>query len=107
MPLRLLGAPGASRLLADASLVLQQMVAILPETVLVEDVVAATRGAGLLVIGLSERYREEGLGAVRSEIARRAEAPVLFVRRGTRPGALAPSSEMTRFTWSFAGRAPV
>ena len=50
----------------------------------------ATEGAGLLVIGLSERWRDEGLGPVRSEIAKAAPAPILFVRRGTRPGALAP-----------------
>ena len=48
------------------------------------------QGAGLLVVGLSERWRQEGLGPTRSEIARAAPAPVVFVRRGTRPGALAP-----------------
>ena len=45
---------------------------------------------GLLVVGLSDRWREEGLGPTRSEIAKAAPAPVLFVRRGVRPGALAP-----------------
>ena len=66
--------------------------------------VRATADAGLLVIGLSERWREEGLGSVRAEIAEKASAPILFVRRGTRPGAL--SSEevgVTRFAWSRAG----
>ncbi len=43
---------------------------------------------------------QEGLGPTRSEIARAAAAPIVFVRRGTRPGALAPSDEFTRFTWS-------
>jgi hypothetical protein len=28
---------------------------------------------------------------------------VLFVRRGSRPGALAPRSDVTRFTWSSPG----
>jgi hypothetical protein len=28
---------------------------------------------------------------------------VLFVRRGSRPGALAPSTDVTRFSWSAAG----
>ena len=55
------------------------------------------------MIGLSDRWREEGLGPTRSEIARTAPAPVLFVRRGTRPGALAPREDVTRFTWSRAG----
>ena len=49
------------------------------------------------------RWREEGLGPTRSEIARAAPAPVLFVRRGTRPGALAPREDVTRFSWSAAG----
>jgi hypothetical protein len=51
-------------------------------------------------------WRQEGLGPVRSAIARSAPAPTLFVRRGTRPGALAPRSDLTRFTWSAAAGAP-
>ncbi|MDQ3102471.1 MAG: hypothetical protein M3Q53_01355, partial [Actinomycetota bacterium] len=63
----------------------------------------ATEGAGLLVIGLSERWQSEGLGPVRSTIAKAAPAPILFVRRGTRPGALAPrTGDMTKFAWSRA-----
>ena len=54
---------------------------------------AATEGAGLLVVGLSERWRDEGLGPVRAAIAKAAPAPILFVRRGTRPGALAPRDD--------------
>jgi hypothetical protein len=65
--------------------------------------VETASGAGLLVIGLSDRWREEGLGPTRSEIAKAAPAPVLFVRRGTRPGALAPREDVTRFSWSAAG----
>ena len=44
-----------------------------------------------------------GCGSTRSEIARSAAAPILFVRRGTRTGALALSDDVTRFTWSAAG----
>ena len=44
-----------------------------------------------------------GLGPTRSEIARAAPAPALFVRRGERPGALAPREDVTRFTWSAPG----
>ena len=56
--------------------------------------------------GLSERWRDEGLGPTRSEIAKAAPAPVLFVRRGMRPGALAPREDVTRFGWSVAGVGP-
>ena len=67
-------------------------------------VVRATADAGLLVIGLSERWRTEGLGEVRSLIAGKASAPILFVRRGTRPGALSSEEAgVTRFSWSRAG----
>jgi hypothetical protein len=70
-----------------------------------EGVLAAAEGASLLVIGLSDRWRQEGLGPTRSEIAKAAPAPVLFVRRGSRPGALAPRGDVTRFTWSSPGAA--
>jgi nucleotide-binding universal stress UspA family protein len=114
-PLKLLGAESdleegrrdASRLLGNTSLVLQQLVGIPAEPVLVqpgrEGVIRAAEGAGLLVLGLSERWREEGLGPVRSDIARTAPAPTVFVRRGSRPGALAPREDLTRFTWSSFG----
>jgi Kef-type K+ transport system membrane component KefB len=118
-PLKLLGASrdgsdgttggehrDASRLIANASLVVQQLAGIPAEPVLVEpgpQVVEAARDAGLLVVGVSERWREEGLGPVRSAIAKSAAAPTLFVRRGERAGALAPKDNMTRFRWSSAG----
>jgi nucleotide-binding universal stress UspA family protein len=115
--LRLLGAAGddagrrdASRLLANASLVLQQLAGVAAEPLLIdpgrEGVVAAAEGAGLLVVGLSERWREEGLGETRAEIARNVPVPTLFVRRGTRQGALAPPDSATRFAWSTAGPPP-
>jgi K+:H+ antiporter len=112
-PLRLLGAADdhghrdASRLLANASLVLQRLAGIAAEPLLIEPgrqgVLHAAEGAGLLVIGLSERWREEGLGPVRAQIASTAPAPTLFVRRGSRQGALAPRDSLTRFTWSTVG----
>ena len=113
-PLRLLGAADGeparvTRMLADASLMIQHYAGISAEPLLVEPgreaVLEASAEAGLLVIGLSERWRQEGLGATRAEIARLAPSPVLFVRRGTRPGALAPRSDVTRFTWSSPGAA--
>jgi Kef-type K+ transport system membrane component KefB len=113
-PLKLLGAAGqtderarVTRLLGDAGLLVQQYAGIVAEPVVADPgrdaVVASAEGAGLLVIGLSDRFREEGLGPTRSEIARAAPAPVLFVRRGVRPGALAPRAEVTRFGWSAPG----
>lgn len=110
---KLIGAAGqtdegksVSRLLGDASLVVQQFGGIRTEPVVVDsgaEILAAAEGAGLLVIGLSDRWRKEGLGAARSEIAKSANVPVVFIRRGTRPGALAPRGDATRFTWSHAG----
>ncbi len=93
-----------TRLLANASLVVQQFAGIAAEPIVAErgdeGLINAAGGAGLLIIGLSERWRQEGLGRVRAEIARAAPAPILFVRRGSRPGALAPRDSMTRFNWS-------
>jgi Kef-type K+ transport system membrane component KefB len=113
-PLRLLGAAGdtdeisrVSQLLGDASLLVQQYAGVAAEPLLAEPgrdgILNAAAGASLLVIGLSERWRREGLGPTRSEIARTAPAPILFVRRGVRAGALAPREDVTRFTWSAPG----
>ena len=99
-PLRLVGAADgrkrgrdASRLLADASLIVQRTAGIVAEPFLAEPgpagVSEAAAGAALLVVGLSERWREEGLGRARGELASRPPAPTLFVRRGSparRPG---------------------
>ena len=116
-PLRLLGAAtgeagrrDASRLLGNASLVLQQLAGVAAEPLLIEPgrqgVLEAAGGTGLLVIGLSERWRDEGLGPTRAEIARSAPVPTLFVRRGTQRGALAPPDGVTRFAWSSVGPDP-
>jgi hypothetical protein len=113
-PLQMLGAAGQSeesskvtRLLGDASLLVQQYAGISAQPVVAEGgregIVEAAAASGLLVIGLSERWRDEGLGPARAEIARAAPAPVIFVRRGLRPGALAPRGDVTRFTWSSPG----
>ncbi len=111
--LRLLGtkakpAPGrrdASRLLARASLLVQQVVGIVTEPVLVPagqaGVLEAARDARLLVVGLSDRWRTEGLGQTRLAVAIGAQVPTLFVRRGLRPGGVAPNETLTRFTWTL------
>jgi hypothetical protein len=111
-PLRLLGVRGdpgqdASRLLASASLALQRSMGIVCEPVLVEKgsagIVEGAQGAAALVIGLSDRWRREGAGKARAELARTMPCPVLLVRGGLRPSGLAPAHAMTRFTWSGGG----
>jgi DNA-binding SARP family transcriptional activator len=110
-PLRLVGSVAgetrdASRLLADASLVVQRTAGVPAEPMLAEPgpdgLLAAAERSRVLVIGLSERWQREGLGVTRLTIAERAAAPVLFVRRGPRPGGLAPPQTRTHFTWSVA-----
>jgi nucleotide-binding universal stress UspA family protein len=113
-PLKLLGAAGqtdegksVTRLLADAGLLVQQATGIATEPLVVsggrDSIISAAANAGLLVLGLSDRWRKEGLGPTRSAIAKAAPAPVLFVRRGQRPGLFAPKDNVTQFKWSMAG----
>ena len=56
--------------------------------------------ASLVVVGLSSGWRSEGLGTTRTALAESGRPPVLFVRRGTRPGTLAPATDVTNFGWS-------
>jgi hypothetical protein len=97
-----LGRRDASRLLARASLLVQQVVGIVTDPMLVpagsEGVLDGARDARLLVIGLSERWRTEGIGSVRLSVAEGASAPTLFVRGSGH----APAETMTRFTWTLA-----
>ena len=99
------GRRDASRLLARASLLVQQVVGIATEPALVpagaEGVLDASQDARILVVGLSERWRSEGLGDVRAAVASRAGVPTLFVRRGVRPSGVAPRDTLTRFTWTI------
>ena len=83
-PLRLIGAAAddredgrdASRLLADASLIVQRRPASSRSRCWrapgAAAIIALAEGAGLLVVGLPERWREEGLGAVRAPARRGA-----------------------------------
>jgi hypothetical protein len=84
----------------------QKAVGVATEPLLVEAgsdaLVAATAEAGLLVLGILPRWREEGLGSVRLTVARDARPPTILVRRGVRPGGLAPRESITRFTWTLA-----
>jgi DNA-binding SARP family transcriptional activator len=100
-----LGRRDASRLLARASLLVQHVVGIVTEPVLVRTgeagVLEASRDARLLVVGLSDRWRTEGIGHTRMAVALGAQVPTLFVRRGLRPSGVAPSETLTRFTWTL------
>jgi hypothetical protein len=111
-PLRLVGAadamPGgrdASRLLADASLIVQHTAGVVAEPLLGppgrEGVAALAEEAGLLVLGLSDRWRTEGLGETRGALVASPPAPTVLVRRGLRPSGIAPQETLTRFTWSI------
>ena len=101
------GRRDASRLLANASLALQRGAGVRAETVLAghgaDGVLDAAAGAAAIVTGLSERWQREGIGAARTRIVREAPCPVLLVRRGVRPGTLAPPEALTRFSWSGGG----
>ncbi len=116
-PLRLIGAASdgrengrdASRLLADASLIVQRSAGVVAEPLLAspgrKGVMAVAEGAGLLVVGLSEAWRKDGLGRARSALVQAPPSPTVLVRRGPRPGALAPPQTRTHFGWSLTGSA--
>ena len=111
VPLRLAGPAveggrDASRLLASASLAVQRALGVAAEPLLVEAgadaLVAAAADAGVTVVGLSDRWRKDGLGPTRGALAA-SGYPTLLVRKGLRPGGLAPAENLTRFTWSLRG----
>jgi hypothetical protein len=62
-------------------------------------VIGLAASAGLLVVGLPDGWRENGIGRVRTQLAQAPPAPTVLVRRGPAPEA--PAS--TRFTWSLTG----
>jgi nucleotide-binding universal stress UspA family protein len=63
--------------------------------------VAAVEEATLVVVGVSPRWRRDGIGAVRRTLVREARPPVVLVHAGPRPGGLAPRDARTRFSWSL------
>jgi DNA-binding SARP family transcriptional activator len=115
VPLRLAGSEAvpergrrdASRLLSHGALAVQRVLGITAEPLLVapgdEGMLAASADAGIVVVGLSARWHDEGLGPARLRLATEAAAPTVLVRRGLRPGGLAPPTALTRFTWSIRG----
>jgi DNA-binding SARP family transcriptional activator len=107
--LRVIGAltehDDASRLVARVGLAIQRAVGVTVEPMLTEATVPALLTAlsgTTAVIGVSERWRSEGLGPVRRQLADAAPG-TLMIRRGLRPGLLAPPTLGTRFAWSAAG----
>jgi DNA-binding SARP family transcriptional activator len=111
LPLRVAGATvgtdggDASRLLASASLAVQRAFGVDAEPMLVEPapdaLIAATREAAIAIVGLTDRWRREGIGHARTALAASPHHPTLLVRRGLRPGGLGPRSNQTRFTWTI------
>lgn len=107
--LRVIGAlaehDDGSRLVARVGLAIQRAVGVTVEPVLTEATVPGlltALGGTTAVIGVSERWRSEGFGPFRQQLA--AAAPgTLVIRRGLRPGLLAPPTFGTRFAWSAAG----
>jgi hypothetical protein len=99
------GRRDASRLLADAALAAQRVVGVEARPVLAEPtenaLVASVERAGLVVAGISPRWRSEGVGAVRRALVRETRRPLVLVHHGPRPGALAPRDVRTRFSWSL------
>jgi nucleotide-binding universal stress UspA family protein len=99
------GQRDASRLLANASLAVQRLVGVSGEPLLVEStadaLVEAVASATLVVVGVSPRWRSEGIGSVRRALVQHARPPVVLVHGGPRPGGLAPRDTRTRFSWSL------
>ena len=111
--LRLIGSRGhgpedkdASGLLDNAAMLVRNFVGVDGEAVLAEPgregILSAVEGSSLVFIGLSERWRQEGLGETRGAIARAAPAPIVFVRAGDREG----DSSRPPTSPAWAGRGP-
>ena len=98
------GGRDSSRLLASASLAVQRALGVAAEPLLLEAspsaLADASRDAAISVVGLSDRWRKDGLGPTRSALVGTGR-PALLVRKGLRPGGLAPAENLTRFTWSI------
>ena len=99
------GRRDASRLLADASLAVQRVVGVETEPLLVEpaeeSLLVAVETATVVVVGISPRWRQHGIGSSRRALVRDGRAPILLAHGGPRPGGLAPRGSRTRFTWTL------
>lgn len=97
----------ASRLLAHAALAVQGLIGVATEPVLVEGgtdaLIDAASGASVVLLGLGETWRKQGVGELRTAAAARLDVPAVIVRRGLRPGGLSSPENLTRFNWSLGG----
>jgi DNA-binding SARP family transcriptional activator len=98
------GGGDASLSLASASLAVQRAFGVHAEPLLVEPtaeaLVVATQEAAVVIVGLTDRWRRDGIGHTRAALAASSHHPTLIVRGGLRPGGLGPRSSETRFTWT-------
>ncbi|HEX3255005.1 MAG TPA: BTAD domain-containing putative transcriptional regulator, partial [Gaiellaceae bacterium] len=98
------GGRDASSVLADASLLLQQVVGMSAEPRLAaepqEALLQAADEATLLVVGLPDRWHQSGIGPLRQALARPTRGTLLFVRSGSRPSGLNPPETSPVFRWS-------
>jgi DNA-binding SARP family transcriptional activator len=112
-PLRLAGTAAAadgrrdaSRLLASVALLVQHVADVDAEPALVpagaEGLAELAAEARVVLLGMPDGWHERGIGRTRAELSRRAAAPTLLVRGGTRPSALAQAEGLTRFTWTIS-----
>ncbi len=94
----------ASRLLAAASLIVQQIGGLIAEPLLIprgaDAVVDAAANASHVLTGVPADYAARGIGATRREVARRVGTTVTLVRRGARSGVISADRDVTRFSWT-------
>ena len=94
----------ASRLLAAASLIVQQIGGLIAEPLLIprgaDAVVEAAANASHVLTGVPADYELRGIGTTRREVARRVRTTMTFVRRGARSGVISADRDVTRFSWT-------
>jgi hypothetical protein len=93
----------ASRLLAVASLAAQRVAGIHVDTTLAGDHGGALRklvADATVLVGVSERWRQEGIGVERRGLAARRHGATLIVRGALTSGALSVRESLTRHPWS-------
>ena len=94
----------ASRLLAAASLIVQQIGGLIAEPLLIprgaDAVIEAAATASHVLTGVPADYQVRGIGSTRREVARRVGTTVTLVRRGARSGVISADRDVTRFSWT-------
>jgi len=92
----------ASRLLAAASLIVQQIGGLIAEPLLIprgaDAVIEAAAAASHVLTGVPADYQVRGIGSTRREVARRVGTTVTLVRRGARSGVISADRDVTRFS---------